>query len=127
MLWSLVLVEVLSAWNKVREPGNPLTRAFQQACARPIKLVAPANLGTKFEQLVSTAYHLQVACGDNPIALPVTPLAQLFDSHPRRVSSMLEMAKQLGILQDEDSEYSFTKGRAKTYSFNLFSPLYSPP
>ena len=123
-----VLVDVLDAWSKVREPGDALTRAFERARLKPIELLSrAADLGAKFQRLMSAAYHLQVDRGDNPIWLPVNAVAVLLKTHPSRVSSMLGLARQLELLFPEDSSFSYAERRAKSYRFNVRSQLYVRP
>lgn len=138
------LGQVLGVWDRVRVPGGQgaLAAAFEEAKAG-IELLPPVprRLGWRFRRLMATAYHLQRYQGDGTIQLPVESLAKLFAAaiaalgdesevtkpSVSQVAELLKVGRKYGLLIEVDPTYSYRKGRAKEWRFNLQSPCYRIP
>ncbi len=109
--------EFLDAWEKIRFPEGEgyLTVAFKFAEEKKIH-VRP-DLGEDFSLLASVAYHLQKIQGEEPILLPVDPLAALMDRTPMHISRLIGRLRRFGFIKDVDGNYSYKDHKAKTYRF----------
>src|SRR5689334_14968708 len=93
--------EFIDVWHKVREPGGEgaLVAAYREAESARITTLSPIpRLGWRFDQLVSTAYHLQRFRGEAPILLPIVKLGELLACHHSHVSSLTSNAQRYGLL-----------------------------
>jgi hypothetical protein len=118
-------VEFLDVWDKIRfVPGEPpLLLAFSKARRNPIILPKEFEKTESYKDLLSTAYYLQKAVGDNRrILLPEEKLGELFDCSPMTISRYRDWAKEQGFLI-EKTPHSFDresrKGKATEFVFSF--------
>jgi hypothetical protein len=110
--------DILLAWSKVRKPGNDqLTVAVEQAKASPLRL----SLSRPLTLLVLTALYLQVLRPEGSIYLPRKRVAALLGLEHQEVSRLVQTMEKLDLLRVVDDTYSFTTGKAKSYSFNTLA------
>ena len=109
--------EFVDAWDKIicAEGENILTMAFEQA--KDGELYFEPERGEDFSLLGSVAYYLQVIQQEDPIFLPVGPLAEFMHRSKMHISRVIGMLVRYEIIADVDPDYSFKNHKAKTYRF----------
>lgn len=114
----------LRAWDHVRVPEGRgvLESAFERAQAEPITPLR--SFGNDYDLVASLAYHFQIFQGDEPILLPVEPIAGLLGKEPMSVTRIIHRMRKDGLLAVVDDHYSYRDGKAKTYRFLFDSGKY---
>ena len=107
---------LVGMWGKVKIPEDhsKLPTVFQKAKASPSYI---KGLSADFGVLMKCAYLLQEEVGDREILLPVVPLSELFGKSVPHVCRIIHAAVGLKYLRVVNGNYSFVRGKAKTYRF----------
>jgi hypothetical protein len=119
---------VVAVWSKVNTAGGALATAVEAARRAPLVLLPPLDRkGAAFRWCMSAAYQLQRHVGDAPVYLPCRLLAVRLGLSWTRVASLLEHGVRHDLLRLVEPTWSYKARKAKTYRFNLDSPLYLAP
>lgn len=113
-------------WQTVEYPEGvgPLEIAFLRARRAPISTRQRWN--DDFVLFASTAYHLQMMQGAEPILLPVERVGALFSRDKMYGSRLVSLATKAGLLSVVNP-HRYVANKARTYRFVFESEAYTQP
>jgi hypothetical protein len=121
-----VEIEWLNAWANRKLPvgTSALQEAFEIALQNPLQLSG----NRYFVTIVNMGYALQQANGDFPFILPVNrKVADLVGTTVTTISASISKAIRDGLFIVNDSKFSPSAGKARTFRFNYEHPLIAKP